>query len=272
MNERFPAVDERLAVAEPEPPPDVTRPTPAPVRRASAEAYMELLAGYLRELEEYLFDLTDRRDELQAEEEYLTARIRTLRRSVDRLEDEQGAGAPGGVDSAVWSRLWERPPRIVAERVDPTGGRSAGRAIADLRDISERRSVGAIRARRWTRVKRALFVSLVGVGVAGTLLVMLGVVGPGRAVDPASPGEAGDALARAASAVLAPAGDPVPATMPDVVGDRLLRATRKIADAGLEVVDLRLVRGREDVVLSSVPTAGEAVAAGAGVTLQIGRG
>ena len=269
MDERFPAVDERLAVAEPEPPPGSARPIPAPVGRVTAEAYMELLAGHLRELEEYLFDLTERRDELLAEEEYLTARIRSLRRTVERLEDDED-GTTAAVDSAVWSRLWERPPRVVAETVDPTDGKPASQAIVDLRTLSERGYLAALRSHRRARVTRSLLLTRVGLAISGALLAAVtwfdltggGVTGRS--------GATGDALGRAVTAALTQASDYVPATMPDVVGDQLAKATRKISAAGLAVVDIRTVSGADDVVVSSDPTAGEAVAAGTGVSLSIG--
>lgn len=271
MDERFPATDEILAVAEPEPPPDPARPTPATVGRGTAEAYMELLSGHIRELEEYLFDLTERRDELLAEEEYLTARIRSLRRTVERLEDDED-GTTTPLDSAVWSRLWERPPRVVAETVDPTDGRPAPQAIVDLRALSERGYLAALRSHRRARVTRSLLLTLAGLTIGGTLLAAATLFGPRDEIGAGRPGATGDALGRAVAAALTPAGDYVPATMPDVVGDRIDKATRKISEAGLAVIDIRTVPGVDDVVVSSDPTAGEAVAAGAGVTLEIGRG
>jgi hypothetical protein len=275
MEERFPPVDDRLAVAEPEPPPGSARAEPASIAPGSAEAYLELLASHVHEMEEYLYELTDHRDELLAEEEHLTARIRVLRRSVGRVaggEDVELEPGSTHADPAVWSRLWERPPRAVADAVDPAGGRSAAATIDELRATSERGYVAALQADGRRRVTRWLLVSLAAIWISGTLLGAMVLSRPDAAPTPGGQVAEVGAPSLPTSTTVAASAEYVPATMPDVLGERLSDATAAITEAQLTVVDLRLVRGREGVVVASDPTAGEAIAAGTGVTLSIGGG
>lgn len=277
MEERFPPVDERLAVAEPEPPPRSTRPEPASVPPGSAEAYLELLATHVRELEGYVFDLVEHRDELLAEQEHLAARIRVLRRAVQRAaSDEQAPELDEALlrsDVAVWSRLWERPPRVVDAAADPTGGRSAGETIEELRATSERGYVAELRAQQRRRTIRWLATSVAAIWISGTVLGAAVLFRPAAAPSVAPEPVAGvDAGAPVETVEAAADVDYVPTTMPDVLGQRLSEATGALVDAQLTVVDLRFVRGRQGVVVASDPTAGEALAAGTGVTLSVGRG
>lgn len=275
MEERFPTVDDGLAVAEPEPPPSSTRPAPA-VRPGSAEAYLELLAAHVRELEAFVYELAERRDELLAEEEHLTARIRVLRRAVQRTAageagDEVDA-ATMRADAAIWARLWERPPRAVTAATDPTGGRSAIATIAELRGMTERGYVAELRSQGRRRVARWLVLSVAALWISGTVIAAAILYRPAVDEPAAGPDRGTSAVAPTEPAGTAGVAEYVPTTMPDVLGERLSDANGAIADAQLTVVDLRLVQGREGVVLASDPTPGEAVAAGTGVTLSIGRG
>jgi hypothetical protein len=193
-------------------------------------------------------------------------------RGIADLEADAGNdGAAAPADAAIWSRLWERPPRAVAAATDPTGGRTPTATIEELRAASERSFVAELRSQSRRRTSRWLATSIAAIWFSGTVL--------GAAVLFRPPTESPTVLeprtatgAPMETAEAAAAADYVPTTMPDVLGERLSDATGALVDAQLTVVDLRFVRGREGVVVASDPTAGEALAAGTGVTLSIGRG